>query len=147
MRFMITITSVFLALFFSGCMSPDNSPFDCFLGNWKVDFGEETYYETWSKDSNGNYLGEAFMFSAGDTTNYETFQLVKTNSEWNLSVNFEELESVDFKVSEISECAFKAVNPKNDFPQLISYSFAENHMSAYITNGEVDTVHFKFIKK
>jgi len=144
MKFMIPVLILLLTLVLIQCSEKPVDQFDCFLGKWQVDFGTETYYETWSKNSKGNYSGEAFMFSKGDTLNYETFEIVNQDSKMKMLVNFEDLAPVEFALEELGECEFKAVNPENDFPQIISYSAINGEMKAFITNGEADTIHFDF---
>jgi len=122
----------------------DKTPFDSFIGVWQTSMEDGIYHEKWTKVSTTEFLGNSYLVQGRDTSMYEEFKLVKGNSDWLLHILFEDEAPVIFRAKDFSEGNFKAVNPKNDFPQIINYQKTTTGIMAYITNGKLDTLFFNF---
>lgn len=151
MRFMINVSNkvlvIVVLLFIVACESEQKAPFDSFVGNWKTSMEGGIYFETWSKISDENFKGQAYMIGGIDTLSHEFFEVMKKDDSWMLTVSSAAFDPVDFKIDEFSEEHFKALNPENDFPKIISYQKTTGGLNAYITNGKADTMHFNFMPR
>jgi hypothetical protein len=95
------------------------------LGNWENEMPEGVLTETWTKENDSTFSGTTyFLINKKDTVHSEAIILSQLNDElvYRPTVKGQNNdESVDFKLSSVSENSFSFENPKHDYPQKIVY--------------------------
>jgi hypothetical protein len=137
-----------LLILFPSFYSQGQSKFQWLDGVWKIN--DNSVYEVWRQGkSNASLTGISFTISnKDDTTVTEEIQLIK-EGEWYYYIPdvAAEQEPVRFEITGYSSSGFKAENPLNDFPKIISYQFnpTDGRLKAAIS-GNGKSIEYAFEK-
>ncbi len=123
------------------------------LGEWHFVSGQNHSMESWKKESDTSFLGQAFFLVGNDTASKESLRMVQRggNLYYIATVkNQNNNEGVSFTLTDTSgQILFE--NPEHDFPQQISYKHvSKNYMVAKISGkvkGKLRSEEFPMIRK
>lgn len=104
------------------------------IGNWvqvnRMDSLKT--YETWHKD----FSGIGLTLNKKDTTFFERMNIIQQNDSLFLTVAGVNETKTYFKFTNQTDSSFTAENPKNEFPQKITYAFENDVLKADVSNDE-----------
>ena len=96
--------------------------YEWLLGTWNIP--GESYYESWTRDSDSSFAGLAFGIKDQDTTVFEHIRIFREKGTLVYQPNIEREGgpvTVDFRQSSAASDTLIFENPENEFPQLIHY--------------------------
>lgn len=128
-----TILILLIALTFSSCLKSKEASkivvADWLLGKWENNSENGNLSETWKKVNDSLYDGESYFIKGKDTLHFETIQLIQKGEDL-LYVSTIRGQNNDKPVTFVHKADIEKQlvfeNPKNDFPQKISYSKITN---------------------
>ena len=103
----------------------DLSQFEFMLGTWSAEFPDAAFYESWTKESDTRFVGEAYTIKGGDSTPSETLSLEILDDGYHNGVYyvatpiFQDSTFFLFVAGTNEDAEFQ--NPAHDFPQRIVY--------------------------
>jgi hypothetical protein len=120
---------VFIVLMMAACQE-EAVPFDLLNGAWKHQAeGDQEIGECWEKLETGGFKGIGWTLQNGDTVFKEKMDILKTDSGWFYMAHPAMAERPTFfKVEEMTDSGFVALNPRHDYPQSISYQMIEGEL-------------------
>jgi len=112
-----------------------SSDFEWMLGNWVAPFQESTILEKWEKDQQ-SYKGKAEVYS-NQTLNFsEDIEIYANENNWYYCPNIKG-NKIPFRIIESTQNSFTAINLKNEFPQIISYTKnSRDSLTAFVCGFE-----------
>lgn len=118
--------------------------FQILKGKWQRinDAPGKTTYESWHPSHDGKWIGLGYTMHESDTVFKENLSIYYDNNSWNLKVTGVNDDPTIFKIIELTEQSFKAVNPKNEFPKEIYYQLSTDTLKAYV---KADSMKIDFI--
>ena len=140
----------FLLLF--SCSSPKKTESSELLlpswleGSWvRTNDGQaKITYEQWTKTSDKEYAGLGYTISIDssifepDTVFMEQMRILAINDTLALEITGVNASSTLFKFIDQTDTSFVCVNPENEFPKKISYTFNDDHIVAVISGPGQD---------
>lgn len=110
------------------------TPFNYLVGDWERTNDKEgmTTLEHWRVVNTDLLEGHAYTLYEKDTIFNERMELSKGKESWLLKITEGDDKPVTFKVTSQEQNSFMAVNPDNEFPKKINYSYFDNVLSAKI---------------
>lgn len=124
---------------------------DALTGKWIVASENSIQFEEWRKTDSETYKGLGYVIEAGDTTFFESLELVKVAGVWNYRAQVNASNQGDvipFVLSRQSANRIEFSNDGHDFPKKIGYEFvSENELQAYIEgprDGQTIRILFDF---
>ena len=143
-----------ICLMCSGCAlhhTGEEFNFDALMGKWVNASNPAMQYEEWTDTDSGGYAGVGYVIEDGDTTFFESLEIVKVNGVWtyNAQVNGgNNGEVIPFTLSRQSQQRIEFRNDGHDFPKKIGYEFvSEDELQAYIEgprDGQTIRILFDF---
>ena len=164
-RELIFIVFTFILLSLSSCSNNDGTNdnseqtkdlseikvdhnFDWLLGKWQrinEEKGIETF-EVWNKESNSEYKGIGFSMKENDTISQEKMTILKSDKIWALKVIAKgEIETTNFKITNIEDFKFTCENKELDFPNKIEYWKDGDKIKALVSGTDLE-IAFEFVK-
>ncbi len=127
-------------------------------GSWWMPVGENSgegvIMEEWKKVNDTLYDGKSFDIINGDSTIYETIELVSSGNDIFYIPTMQDQNDrkpVPFKLTKQEKGKFTFENPEHDFPTTIIYDFqSDSVLNASISgtlNGEVKGMEFLYRRK
>jgi len=125
------ITILILILTFASCKKSDSNEKDkikaahWLLGNWENNSVDGNLSETWKKVNDSLFIGESYFIKGKDTLHFEKIQMKQKgeNLFYISTIRGQNSDKpVTFKHNDTIAKQLVFENPKNDFPQKISYS-------------------------
>ena len=116
------------------------TPFDYLLGDWErtnSKAGSETF-EHWKTVTATELRGHGYTLEDEDTVFNERIRLVQKKNEWQLHISGPNETPTVFKITENDGKSFTAVNPENEFPKVIKYSYFDDVLTATISSEEME---------
>jgi hypothetical protein len=143
-----------LCLMCSGCSlhhSAEEFNFDALMGKWVNATNQAMQYEEWRTTNPEGYAGVGYVIEAGDTTFFESLEIVKVNGVWTYHAKVDagnDGEVIPFTLSRQSQQRIEFRNNGHDFPKKIGYEFiSEDELQAYIEgprDGQTIRILFDF---
>ena len=122
----------FLKIFFLTLAGPsmaqditDLSQFEFMLGDWGAEFPQGAFYESWTKESDTKFTGEAYKVFGGDSSLSEILTLEVIYDGYHNGVYYiaqpvlQDTTYFQFVAGTNEDAEFQ--NPEHDFPQRIAY--------------------------
>lgn len=145
----------------TSCQKKEKGPLvmlDQIEGSWWMPAGENgsegVVMEEWKKVNDTLYSGKSFDIINGDSTIYETIQLVASGKDIFYIPTMQDQndrQPVSFKLTKQEKNKFTFENPKHDFPTTIIYDFqSDSLLNASISgtiNGEIKGMEFLYRRK
>jgi hypothetical protein len=97
---------------------------DWLVGTWENKMPEGLLKETWAKENDSTYSGNAYFINPKDTVHFESIKLVQTGEDIHYiatATGQNNDEPVEFKLTSEIESTFIFENPAHDYPQKITY--------------------------
>lgn len=108
-------------------------------------------YEEWRPTDSEGYAGAGYVIEAGDTTFFESLEILKVNGVWTYHAKVDagnDGEVIPFTLSKQTEKKIEFRNDGHDFPKMIGYEFiSEDELQAYIEgprDGQTIRILFDF---
>lgn len=124
-------------ILFLSCNSPQAN-FDWLVGSWERTNGKPgtQTIETWEKINTTTYKALALVLNNQDTVYKEICTIKKEKNEYYyIAEEPENPKPTPFKIVESTNESFKAVNPENEYPKVITYKFSKGKITATISGG------------
>ncbi len=115
--------------------------FDWLVGNWVGNYSDNQVRENWQAVAK-IYTGKGTIYNKGIETFTEDLILYQENNNWYYCpiINGKK---IPFQITEQTEKGFIAINPQNEFPQIISYSIVKADSLIAFIAGFKDNVYAK----
>jgi hypothetical protein len=124
---------------------------DALTGKWVVESENSLQFEEWRKTDAETYRGLGYVIEAGDTTFFESLEVVKVAGVWTYRAQVNAAnqgEAIPFTLSRQSSERIEFRNDSHDFPKKIGYEFiSDNELQAYIEgprDGQTIRILFDF---
>lgn len=114
--------------------------FDYLLGDWErtnSKGGNETF-EHWKIVSATEIRGHGYTIEDEDTIFNERMHIIKNKEQWLLTINGPNEDPTIFKITANDNRSFTAINPENEFPKEIKYSYFDDVLTAIISSEETE---------
>jgi hypothetical protein len=138
----------------SGCSlhhSAEEFNFGDLMGKWLNASNQAMQYEEWRPIDSQGYAGVGYVIESGDTTFFESLEIVKVNGVWTYHAKVDagnDGEVIPFTLSTLSEQRIEFRNDGHDFPKKIGYELiSEDELQAYIEgprDGQTIRILFDF---
>ena len=144
MRTSLLLLSSIILLFCSCKEQPQHTvvttQFDYLIGNWERTNSKagSTTSEHWRAVTSEDLYGHGYTIENKDTVFNERMRIYKKEEQWLLSISGPNENPTVFKITESSKNRFKAVNPDNEFPKVITYSYFDDVLTATIAAGDTE---------
>lgn len=120
------------------------------LGTWKADMNEKTFYERWTGAESNILKGDSWrVYPNGDSVYFESLRLIMAGDDlyYEATVPGEHDKGILFKLKENTGNMLLFYCEKNEYPKFIRYLLIdEKHLEASIFNTDEDVVVFSFVK-
>jgi acetyl-CoA carboxylase beta subunit len=130
-------------------LSAQGESFDWMVGEWERsnEKADRQTYETWTKNSDTEYVGYSLTVLHNDTIWQEKTKLYKSSNGWVLEVMLkEDSKPTIFDLTAVKKNMFICENEKNEFPKVIQYQKKGGTLEAILTGNGMETK-FEFKKK
>lgn len=119
--------------------------FDFLIGDWELtnEKGGISTSEHWKAIHATELRGHGYTLEDEDTVFNEKMRIIKKEDNWLLEVNASNEKPTVFTITSHDRISFTAVNPENEFPKEIRYSYFDDVLTATIT-GEDTEIPFIF---
>mgnify|MGYP000632657349 CR=1 FL=1 len=120
------------------------------LGLWKAEMNEKTFYERWTDQSRTILKGDSWRVSSnGDSVYFESLLLLAAGEDvfYEATVPGEHEKGIRFKLIESADQMCLFFCEKNEYPKYIRYTMKDpQHLEATIYNTDEDMVVFSFTR-
>lgn len=114
--------------------------FDYLIGDWERtnSKGGSATSEHWRAATSEDLRGHGYTIEDEDTVFNERMRIYKKQEQWMLSINGPNENPTLFKITQHTNSAFTAVNPDNEFPKVITYSYFDDVLTATISAEDTE---------
>jgi hypothetical protein len=148
------IVIIVIVLITTACKQGQPLPdFNWIIGSWERidDKPSKKTFEQWNATIDGKYIGYGHTIENGDTIFQENMVIkadinLKQTSKnpYVLEVSGVNENPTIFRIEEMNEHSFTAVNLENEFPTHITYKIKNDTLIAQVSNKEM-SIDFKFV--
>ncbi len=119
---------------------PVTTEFDYLIGDWERtnSKGGSATSEHWRAVTSEDLRGHGYTIEDEDTVFNERMRIYKKQEQWMLSINGPNENPTLFKITQHTNSAFTAVNPDNEFPKVITYSYFDDVLTATISAEDTE---------
>lgn len=142
----ITLILFFIVLTINNTLkaqSTDTEQFQWLIGNWKGNYNDGVFYESWNKANDSTFVGAAYNVVKCDTLFKERLQIQKVNNFWVYIATIEDSSPVLFTLINSDDVKWIFANYEHDFPQRIVYTQKEDGKLHAKMEGDLEGVQVK----
>lgn len=146
---LINLAVIIISLIALTSCGATQSSFDWLVGSWERTNGKlgTQTIESWEKVDDKTYKAISVVLKGMDTVYTEYCTIKKEGDNYYYIADVpQNTNSTRFKIVEITDQGFKAVNTKHDFPKEISYKISGNTIIASIS-GDDKQIDYNFKKE
>ena len=144
MRYTLLLLSLITLLLYS-CKNEEKhavvtTQFDYLIGDWERtnSKGGSATSEHWRAATSEDLRGHGYTIEDEDTVFNERMRIYKKQEQWILSISGPNENPTLFKITQHTNSAFTAVNPDNEFPKVITYSYFDDVLTVTISAEDTE---------
>lgn len=117
-----------------------STDFDYLIGDWERtnSKGGSATSEHWRVVNATELRGHGYTIEDEDTVFNERLRIIKKDDQWLLNISGPNEDPTVFKITANDNRSFTAINPDNEFPKEIKYSYFDDVLTATISSEEME---------